>query len=122
MTFLKAILFLVPIFTLSYLTDYLLRRVFKTERRSFWAPRHVNSFQTNVTLILVGMAAIFSFISNKTSSNLSGIILPIVFFIIFAFRVYMEWKHDRSSKEYIITLFSWSWFIIFVAGYGLIRH
>ncbi|WP_412759139.1 DUF4181 domain-containing protein [Neobacillus mesonae] len=95
----KLILILVPLLLLSYITEWSLRRALKTERKSVWGFRPVNKVHLYTALLLVGIYALASIILKWTELAILQAVTPACFFILYVFRIYMEWKHDPARRN-----------------------
>ncbi|MED3561178.1 DUF4181 domain-containing protein [Bacillus xiapuensis] len=107
------ILFVIPMLLFGYLVEVLLRKKLKIKKKPGWFDRSVNTFHnwTLVILIVLYIAASITldFVSTK--------------YLIFIFitisqgvRVFMEWKFEREGREYFISLWGFSWFLVFTVS------
>ncbi|MFT4416431.1 DUF4181 domain-containing protein [Fredinandcohnia humi] len=79
-----------------------LRKKFSIKKRDGFFYKPVTAFQGLVEwVLLIGFILIFWKAINDPIPYLIGF-----FVILFGFRSFMEWKHARESRRYILTLFT----------------
>jgi hypothetical protein len=95
--------FLVCASLLIILTHILLIKIFKIEANSFIS-KQKNSSHTWLEGILFGLLVPCTVFSLIIQAFPIYYILIIFLIALFSLRSYMEWKYDRSSKQYILDL------------------
>lgn len=64
--------------------------------------KHVNKIHLwGEILIFIAIIAIFYF-----NSSIKKCFIPVLLTAVFGFRAFMEWKYDKDSKSYIMSIFS----------------
>jgi hypothetical protein len=107
--------FLVPILLISFLGEKLLRKKFNIEKVG-WLYRPVNSLQKRSELILL-IGFIFTYAAFSFSNLKFTNYLIFAFFVLLnALRAYMEWKYDRTSKQFILSIWGCGIFVIIFVG------
>ncbi len=78
--------------------------------------KHVNSLhkKLEIGLIFVYLITSFIYIYKLETTNIAYVIFSYLG-VSWILRAYMEWKYDRESKEYIISLFGLSSFILMIS-------
>jgi hypothetical protein len=91
------------------ISDWLLRKKLKIDRGT-WSFYHcVNSVHKWAErIIFIGFIISIWFIDDTFLMMVS------YFFILYSLRAFMEWKHERHKREYLLTLFSLFNLLIFV--------
>jgi hypothetical protein len=117
MTWIEFLIALAIFFILATLSERILRKKYQIVKRKGWRYEPVNLVHKRAERILFwGYLIIFmGFIfaeSRYASSLIFGFLL-----LIHALRAYMEWKHERKTKEYLITANTFCWFFVFSVIY-----
>ena len=103
-------------YLLSFFCEKILRRVINVEKRKSFIYKPVNKSQKKGERVLLVLFFISLFIQIVYSSpSFESSTLLIIFLIVLnLYRAFMEWKYQKESKEYIITLCSLVFFAIFI--------
>lgn len=97
---------------LGFLADRWLRKKLNVPKREGALYKPVHPFQVWIeALIVIGSIIILFNIEFEVFRP--GALVPFVFFLLFSFRTFMEWKFDRERKEYIITALSSGILLVF---------
>jgi len=102
---LEKLLFLIIIVVLFFLLENLLRKKLKIIRKNGFIYRPVNSFHKWGERIIIILYLVSGFVCIYTSEYIKVVYILFVFSgMQQLFRAYMEWKFDKESKEYVISL------------------
>ncbi|EJQ51369.1 Uncharacterized protein BWINRASL_02596 [Bacillus mycoides] len=89
----------------GYFLEKLLRKKLNMPKRGFWGYKHVNSLHVKLEIGLFIIYLITSFIYLTTFENSNAGYAFFTFFVtLWVLRAWMEWKYDRESKEYILSI------------------
>lgn len=114
MTFIEWILPLAVLLVLSTFSGRILRKKYNITKKKGWIYEPVNPLQKRVeALLMVFYILLYTGLSAADYPYANYLIYGF-FLLLFAFRVFIEWKYDRESKEFIISVNSLSWFILFI--------
>jgi uncharacterized membrane protein YidH (DUF202 family) len=91
------------------LTERFLKKKYAIAKNEGWIYHPVNNFQTYTEIIL----SIILIVSIYFLDNL-GMMFFVYFSVLNSFRAFMEWKYERETKRYLLSLFSAIYFIIFI--------
>ncbi len=82
-------------------SDRWLRKKLKIDKSNWTFYRHVNTLHKWVegTIVILFLAGIW-FVEDSST------LLIAFFFILFSIRAFMEWKYQRTKREYIMTLYT----------------
>ncbi|WP_321202595.1 DUF4181 domain-containing protein [Bacillus sp. CRN 9] len=95
------ILIFIFILILAIVAEHWLRKKYKIDKRKWIIYKGVNTFQRWIEgLLFVAFLIAIMFVDN------APLVLIAFILILTSFRAVMEWKFERSKKEYIITTFS----------------
>ncbi|OIK10648.1 hypothetical protein BIV60_20570 [Bacillus sp. MUM 116] len=97
----------------GYLVEVLLRKKLKIKKKPGWIDRPVNTFH-NWTLVILIVLYIAASITLDFASTKYLIFIFIT--ISQGVRVFMEWKFEREGREYFISLWGFSWFLVFTVS------
>ncbi|NRG46715.1 DUF4181 domain-containing protein [Bacillus sp. CRN 9] len=98
---LRVILIFIFILILAIVAEHWLRKKYKIDKRKWIIYKGVNTFQRWIEgLLFVAFLIAIMFVDN------APLVLIAFILILTSFRAVMEWKFERSKKEYIITTFS----------------
>ena len=112
--FMMLIAFLAVVTGLGFLADRWMRKKLKIPKREGALYKPVHPFQVWIEALIV-MGSIIILFNIEFGIVGPGALVPFVFFLLFSFRTFMEWKFDRERKEYIITGLSSGLLLIFCA-------
>ena len=101
----------------GYFLEQFLRRKLNMPKKVLWGyNKHVNSLhkKLEIGLIFVYLITSFIYIYKLETTNIAYVIFSYLG-VSWILRAYMEWKYDRESKEYIISLFGLSSFILMIS-------
>ena len=116
MFILKFVIVLIVAYLLSFFGEKILRRVINVEKRKSFIYQPVNKSQKKgerVLLVLFFISLFIQIVYSSPSFETSTVL--IIFLIVLnLYRAFMEWKYQKESKEYIITLCSLVFFAIFI--------
>ncbi|WP_257129016.1 DUF4181 domain-containing protein [Bacillus pseudomycoides] len=102
---LEKLLFLIIIVVLFFLLENLLRKKLKIIRKNGFIYRPVNSFHKWGERIIIILYLVSGFVCIYTSEYIKVVYILFVFLgTQQLFRAYMEWKFDKESKEYVLSL------------------
>lgn len=104
MIIIKFICFLIIIIGIGFGFEILLRKILKTSKKAWESNQRVNQLQKRGELVLLVLFLIILGAQIFLLDDLWYWTLPIYLMITTLFRCFMEWKYDRQSKEYIVTL------------------
>lgn len=100
----------------GYFLEKLLRRKLNTPKGNVWIYKHVNSLHVKLEIGLFIVYLILSFIYLFKAENANiGIVVLIYFGAISLLRVWMEWKYNRETKEYILSIIGFFAFVFMVS-------
>lgn len=71
----------------------------------FWRYKHVNSLHVKleIGLFIIYFVSIMIYVNSDENANI-GYACFIFFATLWTLRAWMEWKFDRESKEYILSI------------------
>ncbi|MFY4774066.1 DUF4181 domain-containing protein [Metabacillus sp. RGM 3146] len=107
MHILNILLILGSVLFLHFIIERAVRRRLQIEKKQGFASyEHVNSFHRLVEFILILLYFGAGTIAANSSHPITSLYTTMILFFIslLSFRVYMEWKIDRKSKQYLLTL------------------
>ncbi|EJR54939.1 hypothetical protein IIM_01879 [Bacillus cereus VD107] len=89
----------------GYFLEKFLRKKLNMSKRGFWGYKHVNSLhiKMEIGLFIVYLIASIIYMYKFENANM-GYALFTYLGITWILRAWMEWKYDRESKEYILSL------------------
>lgn len=100
----------------GYIFEQFLRRKLNMEKKGFFGYKHVNSLHVKLEIGLFIIYFVSSMIYLNSDENAN---IGYAFFIFFAtlwmLRAWMEWKYDRESKEYILSVIGLFAFIVMIS-------
>lgn len=112
--YLKLVALLAVFYIVLYSTEYVARKLLKTERKRFWSNQYVNDKHRKIEWILKGMLMVglvvlgIVYLSKETTMEswftfyLSYMLFTTI--VIEIARAYMEKKYAQSKNQYIVTL------------------
>ncbi len=110
----KLIALLAVFYIVLYSTEYVARKVLKTERKKFWSNQYVNDKHRQIGWILkgifmVGLVVLGIIFLSRESAMENWFILYLSYMlfttiVIELARAYMEKKYAQSKNQYIVTL------------------
>lgn len=107
MYILNALLLLGAALLLHFIIERAVRKKLQIEKKqSFANYEHVNAFHRLVEFILIVLYFSAGIIVSNSSNSIASLYTTILLFFLslFGFRFFMEWKMDRQSKRYLLTL------------------
>ncbi|MBD7906714.1 DUF4181 domain-containing protein [Sporosarcina gallistercoris] len=112
--YLKLILLLLGFYFVLYLTEFIARKMLKTEKKKFWSNQYVNKKHLKIEWILKGVltsglvVVTYFFLSSKTAMStwFTYFLLYQLFttVVLESFTAYMEKKYAPRRNQYIVTL------------------
>ncbi|AAS41721.1 MULTISPECIES: DUF4181 domain-containing protein [Bacillus] len=100
----------------GYFFEQFLRRKLNMEKRGFFGYKHVNSLHVKLEIVLFIIYFVSSMIYVTSNENANvGYALFIFFGTLWTLRAWMEWKFDRESKEYILSIIGLFAFVIMIS-------
>ncbi|MED1612082.1 DUF4181 domain-containing protein [Bacillus paranthracis] len=100
----------------GYFIEQFLRRKLNMEKRGFFGYKHVNSLHVKLEIGLFFIYFVSSIIYVNSNENANvGYALFIFFGTLWTLRAWMEWKYDRESKEYILSIIGLLAFIVMIS-------
>ncbi|PEL17813.1 polysugar degrading enzyme [Bacillus wiedmannii] len=89
----------------GYFLEQFLRRKLNMQKRGFFGYKHVNSLHVKleISLFIIYLISGFIYINSFENANV-GYAFFIFFGTLWTLRAWMEWKYDRESKEYILSI------------------
>ncbi|WP_242309354.1 DUF4181 domain-containing protein [Bacillus cereus group sp. BfR-BA-01331] len=100
----------------GYFLEELLRKKLNMEKRGFFGYKHVNSLHVKLE---IGLFFIYFIGSMVYTNNFQNANVGYAFFafwgVLWTLRAWMEWKYDRESKEYIISIIGLFTFFIAIS-------
>ncbi|MGE6540979.1 DUF4181 domain-containing protein [Bacillus luti] len=100
----------------GYSLEQFLRKKLNMPKKGLWGyNKHVNSLhkKLEIGLIFVYLITSFIYIFKFESANIAYVIFTYLG-VSWILRAWMEWKYDRESKEYVISLFGLFSFILLI--------
>ncbi len=86
------------------------------EKRGFFGYKHVNSLHVKLEIVLFIIYFVSSMIYVTSNENAKCRVCPFHFFgTLWTLRAWMEWKFDRESKEYILSIIGLFAFVIMIS-------
>ncbi|HFU7054488.1 TPA: DUF4181 domain-containing protein [Bacillus cereus] len=100
----------------GYFLEQFLRRKLNMEKRGFFGYKHVNSLHVKLEIGLIIIYAICScyYMFKFENSNMAYVMFTYLG-ISLTLRAWMEWKYDRESKEYILSITGMVAFILMLS-------
>ena len=115
MFLLKFVIFLLVLFLVFFLSDRILRKIANVEKQKGFIYKRVNKSQKIGEGIILALFFISLIIQAYSSINFEPYIPMILYLVVLnLYRALMEWKYQKESKEYIITLSNSVLFVIFM--------
>ncbi|NMH68398.1 DUF4181 domain-containing protein [Bacillus sp. RO3] len=105
------LLFMLSVFILFFLAEQFVRNTFNIRKKEKENPNGVNSFHVWTKRIL--WTAIFMSVVFTSSLFL----LTSLFVVLCGFNAFMEWRHNRSDREYVLSLLALA-LILFATIFG----
>ncbi|MCA1055891.1 DUF4181 domain-containing protein [Rossellomorea aquimaris] len=93
--------------------DRWLRKKLHIPKKDGWVYKPVHPIQGWIEGLIIVSGLIFTFNREYYGVD-SQAFFPLVFFILFTFRAFMEWKFERERREYVLTLISLFPFILWI--------
>lgn len=110
----KLIALLAVFYIVLYSTEYVARKILKTERKKFWSNQYVNDKHRKIEWILKGILTaglvVLAIVYFSKESIIENWFTPYLSYMLFTTivielaRAYMEKKYAQSKKQYIVTL------------------
>ncbi|PEO17147.1 polysugar degrading enzyme [Bacillus wiedmannii] len=89
----------------GYLLEQFLRIKLNVEKRGFFGYKHVNSLHVKIEIGLIIIYVISScYYMFKFENAKMAYVMFVYLGISLTLRAWMEWKYDRKSKEYILSI------------------
>ncbi|AJG57901.1 MULTISPECIES: DUF4181 domain-containing protein [Bacillus] len=100
----------------GYFFDKYLRKKLDMPKSRFWGYKHVNSLHVKleIGLFIIYFVSSMIYINSDENSNI-GYAFFIFFTTLWTLRAWMEWKFDRESKEYILSIIGLFAFIVMIS-------
>ncbi|PKJ54118.1 DUF4181 domain-containing protein [Bacillus sp. SN10] len=100
----------------GYFLEQFLRRKLNMEKRGFFGYKHVNGLHVTLEIVLFIIYFVSSMIYVNSDENAKiGYAFFIFFTMLWTLRAWMEWKFDRESKEYILSIIGLFTFIVMIS-------
>ncbi|QWI49840.1 DUF4181 domain-containing protein [Bacillus mycoides] len=100
----------------GYFIEKFLRKKLNMSKSGFWGYKHVNSLHVKLEIGLFIVYLIVSFIYLFKAENANiGIAMLTYFGTTCLLRIWMEWKYNRETKEYILSIIGFFVFIFMVS-------
>ncbi|PFN27894.1 DUF4181 domain-containing protein [Bacillus cereus] len=100
----------------GHFLEKFLRKKLNMEKGGFFGYKHVNSLHEKLEIILFIIYFISGLIYVNSFENANvGYALFIFLGTLWTLRAWMEWKYDRESKEYILSIIGLVAFIIMIS-------
>jgi hypothetical protein len=96
----------------SLAMDEWLKKRYDIKEKKGWLYKPVNTLHKWLQRALLASWFIFIFVAAKLNLSLGSFIVLWFFVLINSLRVFMEWKFDRKSNRYILSLGSVVWLLI----------
>lgn len=97
----------------GYFLEQFLRKKLNMKKRGFFDYKYVNSLHRKLEIILFFIYFITCF--TYVNSENVGYVMFIFFGTLWTLRAWMEWKYDRKSREYILSIIGLFAFIIMIS-------
>ncbi|WP_433772291.1 DUF4181 domain-containing protein [Bacillus wiedmannii] len=97
----------------GYFLEQFLRKKLNMKKRGFFGYKYVNSLHMKLEIVLFFIYFITCF--TYVNSENVGYVMFIFFGTLWTLRAWMEWKYDRESKEYILSVIGLVAFIIMIS-------
>jgi hypothetical protein len=88
----------------SFAVDEWLKKRYDIKDKKGWLYKPVNTLHKWLQRALLAGWFIFIFVAAKLNLSLGSFIVLWFFVLINSLRVYMEWKYERESNRYILSL------------------
>ena len=85
------------------------------EKRGFFGYKHVNSLHVKLEIVLFIIYFVSSMIYVTSNENANVGYALFIFGTLWTLRAWMEWKFDRESKEYILSIIGLFAFVIMIS-------
>ncbi|MEI5891957.1 DUF4181 domain-containing protein [Bacillus cereus] len=97
----------------GYFLEQFLRKKLNMKKRGFFGYKHVNSLHVKLEIVLffIYFITCFTYVNNENV----GYVMFIFFGNLWTLRAWMEWKYDRESREYILSIIGLVAFIIMIS-------
>ncbi|MGV3287290.1 DUF4181 domain-containing protein [Bacillus wiedmannii] len=100
----------------GYFFEQFLRRKLNMEKRGFFGYKHVNSLHVKLEIGLIIIYVIGScYYMFKFENSKMAYVMFTYLGISLTLRAWMEWKYDRESKEYILSITGMVAFILMLS-------
>ncbi|PDZ52876.1 polysugar degrading enzyme [Bacillus sp. AFS094611] len=100
----------------GYLLEQFLRKKLNVEKRGFFGYKHVNSLHVKIEIGLIIIYVISScYYIFKFENAKMAYVMFVYLGISLTLRAWMEWKYDRKSKEYILSITGMVAFILMLS-------
>ncbi|MGN4422632.1 DUF4181 domain-containing protein [Bacillus cereus group sp. MYBK30-1] len=100
----------------GYFLEKFLRKKLNMPERKFWIYKHVNSLHVKleIGLFIIYLIASFIYLYKVENYNM-GYAMFTYFGTLWILRAWMEWKYDRESKEYILSIIGLFAFVFMIS-------
>ncbi|KAB2459877.1 DUF4181 domain-containing protein [Bacillus sp. CH126_4D] len=100
----------------GYFLEQFLRRKLNMEKRGFFGYKHVNSLHVKleIGLFIIYFVSSIIYVNSDENANI-GYAFFIFFATLWMLRAWMEWKYDRESKEYILSIIGLFAFMVMIS-------
>ncbi|WP_377865461.1 DUF4181 domain-containing protein [Bacillus sp. R86525] len=88
----------------GYFLEQFLRKKLNMEKRGLFGYKHVNSLHVKLEIGLIIMYLIACYYMFKFENSKMAYAIFTYLGITWILRAWMEWKYDRESKEYILSI------------------
>lgn len=97
----------------GYFLKQFLRKKLNMKKRGFFGYKHVNSLHVKLEIVLffIYFITCFTYVNNENV----GYVMFIFSGNLWTLRAWMEWKYDRESREYILSIIGLVAFIIMIS-------
>ncbi|EJS68868.1 DUF4181 domain-containing protein [Bacillus cereus] len=97
----------------GYFLEQFLRKKLNMKKRGLFGYKYVNSLHMKLEIVLffIYFITCFTYINSENV----GYVMFIFFGTLWTLRAWMEWKYDRESKEYILSIIGLVAFIIMIS-------
>ncbi|MCU5376292.1 DUF4181 domain-containing protein [Bacillus cereus] len=100
----------------GYFFDKYLRKKLDMPKSRFLGYKHVNSLHVKLEIVLfiIYFVSIMIYVNSNENANI-GYAFFIFFATLWTLRAWMEWKFDRESKEYILSIIGLFAFVVMIS-------
>ncbi|MFE8699573.1 DUF4181 domain-containing protein [Cytobacillus sp. FJAT-54145] len=100
----EVLLFLGAVFVISYVIEKLLIKRFNIKRRTKFIYKHVNKLHKRIEITAIILFFVSGFFVIDSYPTVYPYWIPGFFILTYSIRSYMEWKFQRETREFILSI------------------